>query len=689
MRRFLGILSILVVAAGYASAGNIDDGVLLVDGKPFFPLGSWNSSYTSPEDIARLGMNTSFRGGPTTDEAVAAFREFMRACGKLGVQVVPYLSYGGAGVAPWPPENVRRIAQLATEPNLLTWYVGDDIVMDHLPGIRQTVNILREQTPTIPTVADYIATETPEAKTTFTQYVDIRCQYAYPVPDEPFTDYLAFFDEQREFVGDPLWTWLQNFMWGRTGRMFNIGAEGPGPLPEPEQVRLLAYAALLRGVRGLLFFPHHELHRQPELAASVALTCREIRLFESHLAAGEMSMNLETSNSDVHATAFRYGGSTVIAAALLKPFYHRYVDEGIAHDVTLTCRWEGERLPEAMLVAAPDLVPCSVAWAQTRGMVDVTVPSLELAGLILLTNDRGEVRRLRKQAKAIPGQLRTLVLTGAASQARKVSGVVWQLGIDNLYAPPVVMETMRAVERCADALDKRDYAGAFRAWRDTLRSCRITFENTMAFAEARRDVVPKNLQPFLANPYGLHNVKGLGNAPEAGDPWQFVRSWMVAGPFPLEWDGESTATPPGFDRVYGPEKGGGLNQAFDTVDGRGVWRYVETDVSALLDFLPYFGTTENVVCYARCSIIAPRNVEARVSLGSNDGARVWVNGEDVFAWSSVAQGGRAAAPHQDEFPVQLNKGRNRVLAKVENLGRSWQLYLSVHDPDRELVFEVE
>jgi len=688
MRTLGGTVAAVAILAAGAMAGEVRDGTLLVDGKPFFPLGSWNSTYTTPADIARLGMNTSFRGGPGTPEAVEAFRALMRACAAKGIQMVPYLSYGGAGVTPWRPESVRAIAKLASEPNLLCWYVGDDITMRHLDGIRQTVGILRDETPAIPTVADYIADETPEAKTVFTQYVDIRCQYWYPIPDDPFTTYLEFFDRQRAFVGDPLWTWVQCFQWGRTGSQLHIGAEGPGPVPDPEQVRLLSFAAINRGVRGLLFFPHHELHRLPELAAEVALTCHESTLVSAHLAGGSLDFDLTTSDPDLKATAFTYGGSTVVAASLFRPEYHRWIDEGHLENASIECPWQGQQLPKALLLATPDAVDCAVTQGDRPGTVRLALPSLELAGFILLSNDARELEALKSGAAAIPGRMRTLLVPAAAAQARKVCDVVWRTGQDNLYAPSVVMEAMRATEECAEALDAGDPATAFAAWRTCFRACRTLLDNVMQFANDRRELIPAQQQRFLLSPHGLHNIPGLGETPPPEGPWRFLQQWMVTGPFPLDWDGEKTdAVPPGFDRAYAPEASTELGGVFDTVDGRAIWRYAEAGPSGLLDFLPYFVTVDNVVCYARCRITAPRGMTVRFSLGSNDGARAWVNGEDVFRWCSVPQGGRTASPHQNEFTAELRAGANTLLVKVENLGSNWQLYAAVDDPDRVLVLE--
>lgn len=101
---------------------------------------------------------------------------------------------------------------------------------------------------------------------------------------------------------------------------------------------------------------------------------------------------------------------------------------------------------------------------------------------------------------------------------------------------------------------------------------------------------------------------------------------------------ESANLPGNFHRDpadrYSPEAQFKLDAVFESVDGPASWRYVESDITGLLDFMPYFSTTENVVSHASCRVIAPREIEARISLG-----------------------------------------------------RDWQLYLSIHDPDREFRYE--
>jgi len=690
-RHLFGSLIGVVGAASIAMSATLENGVLTVDGRPFYPLGGWDEQYTTPQDIARLGMNTSFRhGAPTTPDAEVKFRGVMRECAALGIQVMPYLSYGGAGVNPWPPESVRAVSRIADEPNLLAWYVGDDITMKHLEGIRQTVTILREESPTVPTVADYIAEETPEAQTVFTKFVDIRCQYDYPLPKQSYASHLRFFERQRKFVGDPLWTWVQSFMWGSTGRDHRVAVEeGPAPIPDPEQVRLLSFAAINRGVRGLLYFSHRELHRRPGVASMVALTCREVRLVSDHLAAGTPTYGLTSSHADLDATAFTHRNSVVLSVALLKPTYHRWVDEGIVENVTVDCPWaDPAKLPQAALIATPDVVKCSVTRGTKPGTVRVTIPSLEFAGFVLVTTDERELSRLRNGVLQVPATLLPVASPGAVAQTQKVAGMVWKMGFDRNSRSPDVLAMTRASEACANATAEQRAADAVVAWKTAMRIARAVVDRAMHEVEARRYNVPPEQQLYLYSPWSLHNIHGLRDVAEE-TPWQPVREWMIAGPFPLEWNKEEPedfeTIPPGLARAYPPEGPYDRDARFTTVDGPASWQKAKVDISGMLDFGRTFRTTANSVAYARCRIIAPRNMGVTLSLGSNDGAKLWVNGKQVY----MRHIGRIAIPHQDKITVHLRSGPNTILVKVENLGGGWHLFLSVDDAKRELRFDVD
>ncbi len=696
-RTLLAFLACTLISANAGASGRIVDGVMTVadpvtgERQPFFPLGSWSSGATA-EEIALLGMNTAFVGAPNMPGRLAPARQFMRECDSVGVHVIQYLSFGGrTASAGWPADAVRVAGSLASEPNLLAWNVGDDIYVPGLAAIRRTVDILREIDPAIPTVADCEPKigRTEEGAHTFGNYVDISMNYDYPLPDveyplpgNGFREHQTFFDEQRAVFGDPLWTWTQTYMWHWTGQALNAGPEGPGPYPEPEQTRLLFLSEINRGLRGLLCFSHRELLLQPHLSAEVALTFREIALFNDLLAAGAWTGHLPASRPDIDAAVFQRDGSAALSVCLLGEEYHHWVDEAIAEDSWVDVPWSGADIPHAGLVATPDVVECSVE-RRDPGTIRVTIPRLEVGGIVLLTPDADGIESLRRSTARIADELRTLVVPAAFSRIQLVNQVVWQSGAFSLQRTDISREPLAAGRRCSDAIAEGRNDDGVREWRDALRLCRVAIDSVMNSVRAREPDLLRHERQHLRTPYGLNGIRGLAHAPAPGDPWRFVRTWNIAGPFPLNRDdAEPGETAPGLLRSFAPETCGDSCGEFDTVDGPDRWRYAEADMSGRLDFLPHFATTRDVVTYARCAIVAPSEMDVTMGLGSNDGARVILNGEPVFI--APAPVGRKARPRQDEFTVHLNAGRNVLLVKVANYGANWRLFLSLRDPDRVL-----
>ena len=59
---------------------------------------------------------------------------------------------------------------------------------------------------------------------------------------------------------------------------------------------------------------------------------------------------------------------------------------------------------------------------------------------------------------------------------------------------------------------------------------------------------------------------------------------------------------------------------------------------------------------------SPADQDAEILLGTDDGAKLWVNGKEVFHHEET----KAAAPGQHTVAVKLKKGTNTVLLKVAN-----------------------
>src|SRR5439155_7384156 len=72
--------------------------------------------------------------------------------------------------------------------------------------------------------------------------------------------------------------------------------------------------------------------------------------------------------------------------------------------------------------------------------------------------------------------------------------------------------------------------------------------------------------------------------------------------------------------------------------------------------------------YRTITVKTPRPM--MLSLGSDDGIQVWLNGQKILA-NDVA---RAVAPDQDKVVLQLASGENQLLLKINNVGGDYAFY---------------
>jgi len=167
----------------------------------------------------------------------------------------------------------------------------------------------------------------------------------------------------------------------------------------------------------------------------------------------------------------------------------------------------------------------------------------------------------------------------------------------------------------------------------------------------------------------------------------FICNWLVCGEFPnppkpgqRHYDHKPPCV--GLDTDYLVEHGGDAGivpvagMTHRRPDGSmAVWReFASGDVlnfnHALKD-----RRTENSVAYAYACVEREEEAELTMGLGSDDGVRVWLNGEMVHD-NICARGVRA---DQDKVPVKLKKGVNHLLAKVENGGGGFGLQVRFLD----------
>lgn len=161
---------------------------------------------------------------------------------------------------------------------------------------------------------------------------------------------------------------------------------------------------------------------------------------------------------------------------------------------------------------------------------------------------------------------------------------------------------------------------------------------------------------------------------------EFIRRWDLIGPFPNPRD--QALVRHGLDIVYPPETEFSPHKVYGGAEGEKVqWHPVAASSSGYVN-LQTLAPSDLVVAYAHTRIYSPREREATLLLGSDDGVKVFLNGKEIHRNLTI----RVAEADQDTVSLPLEKGWNALLLKIENNFGGFGFYARVIDPARTLVF---
>jgi hypothetical protein len=156
-------------------------------------------------------------------------------------------------------------------------------------------------------------------------------------------------------------------------------------------------------------------------------------------------------------------------------------------------------------------------------------------------------------------------------------------------------------------------------------------------------------------------------------PGDFMRKWLVLGPVPY----------PGHDEVHGDAdiSTEELQRAFatDSIDvahfepqktiGNTAyqWALLETEYNSI--DLEEWGK-EDIdfkICYFWAQLEMPQDQTCTLGIGSDDGVKVWLNGELVHKNWSI----RGVSEDDDRVRVRFKKGKNQLVLKIQNGEGGW------------------
>ncbi len=148
---------------------------------------------------------------------------------------------------------------------------------------------------------------------------------------------------------------------------------------------------------------------------------------------------------------------------------------------------------------------------------------------------------------------------------------------------------------------------------------------------------------------------------------QYFQYWLVAGSFPIDTFEEYT---PDFLEATGGEADTRPfpGETFTAPSGgEYMWDKYDSPKLGEIDLKNIFEPKVTAVAYAYCTIDASEDMEVTALLGSNDGATVWCNGEEVHHIHAK----RSLIADEDRFTLDLKEGRNHLMIKIEQWKGDW------------------
>lgn len=170
---------------------------------------------------------------------------------------------------------------------------------------------------------------------------------------------------------------------------------------------------------------------------------------------------------------------------------------------------------------------------------------------------------------------------------------------------------------------------------------------------------------LFASLLALLSVPQDTHAPDAEG---FIRNWLVLAPIAVEEGSASTELDKDLvkaESTIKPKAGEKVK-----VDGKELtWTAHKTE-DFFIDFLKSFGKErgEDVCAYAVAYVIADEEMKVKLSVGSNDQCKAYVNGKQVLKFADT----RTLEKDSDTGETTLAKGQNVLVFKVLNEKNNWQ-----------------
>ena len=278
---------------------------LVVDGKPFFPLGMYWGAITA--EHLDIYTNAPFN---CLMPYVWPKRSQLDLCAARGLKAFANIKSFRNG------DVKKRIKQIGNHPALLAWYVNDEAPLADLESYVSLYRALREADPQHPAWA---VMDRLDDLRDFLPTCDIMGLDPYPVAQKPIGMVAERIRDGRAslFGTMPVWMVPQAFDW-TWYRPHLRGKERP---PTLEELRSMTWQAIAEGANGVVFYSFHGLFKFADKATfdslwgSVVEVTREVKRFEDVLLSVEPSPESVGAPPALAVRTWRHGGGVYLLAA--------------------------------------------------------------------------------------------------------------------------------------------------------------------------------------------------------------------------------------------------------------------------------------------------------------------------------------------------------------------------------------
>jgi len=280
-----------------------ENGILLHQGKPFFPIGMYHVGHTDAgyKLLADNGFN-AVQGLVAND--LKRTKDTLDWAHKYGM-VVDVPLYGRGQVAQNLKNSLEKIRLFADHPAVLNWKILDEPeyrpqVSDEIPAVYRALKAADPRHS-----FELTLNRAPEVE--FWKHFADKIQInVYPVPKAPLTNIAAYAQTTMKHK-EPWQPFIFVVQCGWTPDM--------ATMPTVAQARSMVYLALIEGAKGIFWYsmydPGWDLTKTkfwPEMKAINA----EIKTLSQPLMLGEEVKGIESDNNKVYFNAWRHEGKVYL-----------------------------------------------------------------------------------------------------------------------------------------------------------------------------------------------------------------------------------------------------------------------------------------------------------------------------------------------------------------------------------------